>query len=243
MPVSKEKILSDIRRLASANGGVAPGRLTLESEAGIRESDWRGVYWAKYSDAVKEAGLEPNKLTIAYRPDQLLGILAKVTSELGHLPTYAELRLRGRSQESFPADASFARLGNKKEQIEKLLDYSRRNEGLEEVIALCEKALSSHLSENTNDQPDCIDSDGFVYLFKSGRRYKFGFTNDLDRRITELAHQTAEPINKIHAIRTDDPSGIEAYWKRRFASKCVHNEWFTLDAKDVAAFRRRKKFM
>jgi hypothetical protein len=46
MPTSKDEILDEIRRLAKANG-IVPGRLALETEAGIKESDWRGVYWAK----------------------------------------------------------------------------------------------------------------------------------------------------------------------------------------------------
>ena len=242
MAISKEMILQEIRRIAKANGGIAPGRLVLESEAGIRESDWRGMYWAKYGDAVKEAGLEPNKRTAAYSKEHILSILARLTKEIGHIPTYSELRLKARKQKDIPADKVFTRLGSKTEIVAQLLDYCRTQSGFADVASICERSLAEQpvVTEEAAASPEM---NGFVYLLKSGRRYKFGFTNDLDRRIRELTHQTSEPIKKVHSIRTDDPSGIEAYWKNRFADKCVHNEWFTLTAKDVAAFKRRKKFM
>lgn len=240
--MNKETILKEIQRIAAANGGVAPGRLALESETGIRESAWRGVYWAKWNDAVREAGLEPNKKVTAYPKDQVLHILAKLTKEIGHIPTYAELRLKSRTQPGIPADKVFTRLGGKSEIVTELREYCESRPEFSDVVAICEESLVA-LAPDSDIRTALTDADGIVYLLKSGRRYKFGFTNDIDRRISELANQTAEKIFNVHSIRTDDPSGIEAYWKRRFAAKCVHNEWFTLDAKDVAAFRRRKKFM
>ena len=241
MPPSKETILDAIRRLAAKNGGGAPGRLALETEAGIRETDWRGVYWAKYSDAVTEAGLAPNEMAKAYPKEHLLSVLCEVTSQLGHIPTYDELKLAKRRNADIPSATVFGRLGSKRDQVRQLLDYSRSN-AISAVAEICEATLGSTQTDDLIE-PESDETEGFVYLLKSGRRYKIGFTNDLDRRITALSHQTAEPINKIHSIRTDDPSGIEAYWKRRFASKCVHNEWFELTPKDVLAFKRRKKFM
>jgi len=227
--------------LAKANG-IVPGRLALETESGIKESDWRGVYWAKYSDAVKEAGLEPNKITTAYPKEHLLETLANLTREFGHIPTYSELRLKGRNQPDIPT--VFSRLGSKPEIVAQLLGFCKGRPEYDDVRTICQNTLTAIPNSNESSD-DSSDGDGFVYLIKSGRHYKIGRTNDPDRRERELGNQTVEKNVRVHSIRTDDPSGIEAYWHRRFADKRVRSdgEWFALTAKDVAAFKRRKKFM
>ena len=223
---------------------MTPGRLALETECGIRESDWKGVHWVKWNDAVREAGLEPNKMQEAYASDHLLGLLAQLSKEIGHIPTEADLRMKARKAPGFPNGKTFGRLGSKPERIGLLLDFCQKHSEYAEVVSLCDSALAS-LPEIQDDELTSTEKEGVVYLIRSGRHFKIGFTYDLERRESALAYQTVHKNVKVHSFRTDDPSGIEAYWHKRFADKRVRSdaEWFALNAKDVTAFRRRKRFM
>ena len=54
--MDKQHIIEEIKRNAQENGGEPLGRHRFLTETGIRESDWIGRYWTKWSDAVREAG-------------------------------------------------------------------------------------------------------------------------------------------------------------------------------------------
>jgi hypothetical protein len=79
-----------------------------------------------------------------------------------------------------------------------------------------------------------------VYLLRSGNKFKIGFSIAALNRATTINTSSAEGVQVLHIIRTDDPRGIEAYWHNRFAEKRGNGEWFALSAADVTAFKRRK---
>jgi hypothetical protein len=107
--MTKQHILEEIRRTAKANGGVPLGFRRFYSETGIKVSDWRGVYWARWSDAVRAAGLEPNQKKIAYADDLLIEKIILLARELGHFPIFSDLRLKSHDDDGFPSDQAFSR--------------------------------------------------------------------------------------------------------------------------------------
>lgn len=99
------------------------------------------------------------------------------------------------------------------------------------------------LSKGT--EPECAGEEvdqagpGCVYLVRSGQHFKIGRTNALETRMRALARQLPEKLIVIHHIKTDDPSGIETYWHRRFAKQRQNGEWFALSPDDVEVFTAR----
>ncbi len=237
--MDKAHILAEIKRTATANGGTPLGRARFAAETGIKESDWSGRYWARWGDAIREAGFVPNKLQSAYEHMDLLEKYARMALELGRLPTTPDLRMKGRQDMTFPSHNTFQRLGKKAELVARLREFCKARGGYEEVVQMCDE-----YAPRTAEQPDAIPRQdveiGFIYLIKSGRFYKIGRSNAVGRREYELALQLPELATTIHVIRTDDPVGIEAYWHNRFAAKRKNGEWFDLDKADIAAFKRRK---
>lgn len=239
--VTKAHILQEIKRTAEANGGKALGIQRFKSETGIKSSDWMGRYWARWSDAIDEAGYLPNQLVTAYDTEELLDKYARLAQQLGRLPTSADLRLKAHDDPTFPSNSTFDNKfdNSKSNLVKRLLEYCKSQNEYKDVIRLCREYAPRR--QQTSDESTHQEGEfGFVYLIKSGRFYKIGRSNAAGRREYELAIQLPEEVKRIHVIRTDDPSGIETYWHKRFEAKQKKGEWFDLDAADVAAFKRRK---
>ncbi|HEY8774962.1 MAG TPA: hypothetical protein VIM33_00605 [Gaiellaceae bacterium] len=101
--MDREHVLEEIRRTAEANRGIPLGRARFEAETGIHEHDWRGRFWARWSDALVEAGFEPNELQGRYDEDVVLAKLVDEIRRLQTMPTVAELNLRRREDSTFPS--------------------------------------------------------------------------------------------------------------------------------------------
>lgn len=239
--LTKQDIIKAIQETAKQNGGIPLGIDRFAKETGI--STWEiGKHWARFGDAQQEAGFSPNQKTIAHDEELLLSSFVDLMRELGQFPTRGEMRLKRSKQPDFPTDTVYyRRFGGKKSLAEKISEYAEKK-GYDDVVKICQPIIESPEEEQEEDTGGGMPV-GEVYLFKSGRYYKIGKTNDTVRRGNELRIQLPEKMNLIHSIKTDDPSGIEAYWHKRFESKRMQGEWFDLNSSDIKTFKRWRKIV
>lgn len=207
-------------------------------ETGVAQHQWRGKFWARWGDALVEAGYQPNDWIARLDSDAILTGVIAACRHFGRLPTKDEIEIYRKSAPSIPTANSIARhFGSRSGLIAALAKRSTGDRELADIGAM--------LPERRETDPTPLASaprtpEGFVYLIRSGDFYKVGRSDDLERRIREIRIALPDKATLVHTIRTDDSSGIEAYWHRRFEDKRANGEWFKLSPADISAFKRRK---
>jgi len=238
--MDKSEIIEAIKRLAKENGDKGPGSALVQNRTGMRKSDWYPHHWLRWGDALLEAGYEPNLFQTAFSDEVLIQSYISLARELRHLPVEGEVRRRASDDKAFPNHTAFARFGGKEKLLDAVSRYCEAHADHEDVVALLGHrglGTTSRVARETRV------ATGFVYLMKSGRHHKIGRTVSVGSRERQLAIKIPIPPTTIHAIETDDPSGVEAYWHRRFAEKRGEGEWFDLSADDIKAFKRWKRIV
>lgn len=233
----REHIISEIQRLAALNDGQAPGQTAFVGATGIGETKWRGKYWARWGDALMEAGFQPNAWNNKSDPDAVLEGVIKACRHYGKLPVKAEFSMLRASDPSIPLPNTIRNhFGRQDDLVAALRKYAGTNPDYADVLAMLPVATPTRSAKVSGAKA----VDGHVYLIKSGDFYKVGRSDELERRVKEIRIALPDAATLIHAITTDDPPGIEAYWHRRFADRRANGEWFKLTTEDVKAFMRRK---
>ena len=243
--MNKKHIIEEIKRTAKENNGKPLGKQLFENETGIKYTDWFGKYWTKWSDAQREAGYEPSKWKTGYDKNFLIEQLIFLirNNKDGKFPTLGDIRMERSRTKSFPSSHAFDRLGTtKSEKAKKILAYCKNKSAYQDVVTCCRKVCEVSKKKEEYTPSESETEFGFVYLMRSGRYYKIGRSTYVEKRNYEIGIKLPEPLNVIHKIKTDDPTGIEAYWHKRFEEKRVRKnaEWFDLSSSDVKAFKRRK---
>lgn len=231
----RDEIIGEIRRLATANGGQPPGQIAFVRETGIQPHQWRGKFWARWGDALTEAGFAPNAWNAKLDSDVILSGLIEGVRHYGKMPTRDELEIYRQSNPVIPSEQAIKRhFGRRADLIEALRKRASEDASCADIAAL----LPPPAQPKPSTPPNVVE--GSVYLIKSGEFYKIGRSDDLERRVKEIRIALPDKATLVHTIRTDDPAGIEAYWHRRFADRRANGEWFRLSSLDVSAFRKRR---
>ena len=99
---TREYIIDQIRRVADKIGRP-PGRRVFEKETGIRISEWYGVFFRSWGNALKEAGYEPNEKQRKFSSENLLRKYAEAVRHFGRIPAEIDIRIYSRNREDFPS--------------------------------------------------------------------------------------------------------------------------------------------
>lgn len=237
--MTKEEIIREIQRTANENGGIPLGREKFHIVTNVKPSDWYGKIWAKWNDAVEEAGFEPNQMNSAFDDEFLLDNYALFVRELGKVPTAPELRMKARNTDGFPSHNTFLRYGSKKHLIGRLIQYCSSKSKFDDINSILYK--EQHILPSEFDELNSSNSSvGYVYLIEFGSEYKIGHSSNVERRFRELKTQMPYEGTIIHTIETGDPEGIESYWHQYFSGKRLKGEWFKLSKEDIRYFKKRK---
>src|SRR5437773_1770233 len=125
MAVAKERILSEIHRLAVENGGVPPGERAFTRLSRIKKGAWEGRFWIRWSQALEEAGYAANSWKQSVPEEDLLTRFAALARELGHFPLAAELKFKRHNDPDFPgAEGYRTRFGTLRGTADALLRYA-----------------------------------------------------------------------------------------------------------------------
>ena len=106
--MDRATIIAEIKRTAGENGGKPLGRQRLEAETGIKPHHLM-KHWARYGDALKEAGLSPNALQEPFDEAAVLRRVVELARELGRFPTWVDFRVKRTRDATFPSHGVFAR--------------------------------------------------------------------------------------------------------------------------------------
>ncbi|MDE0694337.1 MAG: GIY-YIG nuclease family protein [Boseongicola sp.] len=241
----RDQILEEIRRLAVANGGATPGQRWFEKETGIKQHQWRGKYWARWGDAVEEAGLPRNFANPKLDPDAVLDCLAEACRLYGRFPTDAQWKMHVRGKPDLPGVNAYRQAFGGREGAVVALRKRSVERGEQDLIEILEPDIERIEVADAADSPDSGNfarlkpRPHFVYLAKSANqgRYKIGHAKDAEARI--VGQRTTDPsLDLIHKIETRDPVGVERYWQDLFQEQRLDREWFDLNKGHVDYFRK-----
>ncbi len=243
--ISKEHLIAEIKRTATANKNRPLGDTAFYSETGLQLEQLWDAEIRSYGDLCELAGYPRNRMQKQLEPDQLFEPLALLTGALGHFPDWTDREMAHRKDRSFPSYEAYRTAQNKNGPLDRqLLEWCRSRHQHSKAYQIVEQHLSKQdgISPRSRRRGKIVN--GYVYLFRYGsssRDYKIGRSENVVRRHSQIASMIPGQLRIVHVIETDDPSGVERYWLQRLEHKLIDHkkEIFRLEPSDVVAFKSR----
>jgi hypothetical protein len=237
--MTKDLVAQRIHALAKERGGHVSLN-TFLVETGIKDKWLRTQPWFDgWNNLLQELGLVTKSFEVPRsQPEAVARAVAALIARDGKWPTEDELARERRRDAEFPSLKVIRPLRKSGALAALIVEAAATDPTLAPAGAIASAKVTVEPTPELGSTSERVR--GYVYLLRSGRRYKIGKSNDPSRRWREVRLELPDETHQVHTIPTDDPSGIETYWHQRFAAKRVRNtEFFELDAADVQAFKRR----
>lgn len=230
--LSKEFLAKAYRKECNVYGKVL-GERVFAKKTGLPVWHWR-KYWPTWSAFQADVGFEPNSRKLRIPDEYLLRRLAELTLKLDKLPLKRDLAEERRRDGSIPDHQTFGRMGRHNQRLQKLEAFCQSKPEFARVVEL----IRLDRGQRMGLQPDPERYQGIVWLTRQGNFHHLGHERATGQRLRRLATLTSLAPG-THIIQTDDPVGVEQYWRKRFRQKHVGRKTYKLEFKDVWAFRRR----
>jgi len=214
--VDKDYILGEIKKQAQLNGGRPIGIKKFCEATGIKENQVLGTYWTKWNDAVKEAGLTPNNMSVSYPEVVLINRMALFIRELGKLPTKVEIRHKAFLDATFPGiSAYYSTYFSAFDMAKKISDFCSANPEWADVAAICNKVYQDGLQEDRDYAEEMKDFKSFVICERICPGEYIFYTSEKPVSVNQLK---TEGIEIFHQIPCNSPSVALAKIRKEFAS-------------------------
>lgn len=227
-------------------GGNPPGEILFYRQTGLTKYVLRDAGVRSYGDLCELAGFQRRRLTERMTRDELFRPLALLAAKLKRFPDSTDREIAHREDATFPGYRAYRTAQDADGPLDlQLLEWCGSQPEHSEAAVILQSHVSQKADRPQRIQPVKRKITGYVYLMrygKSGRDYKLGMTDEVSRRHAQISGMYPGDLRIVHVIGTDDPNGIERYWKRRFESRQVQgkDEIFRLLPEDLVAFKSRK---
>src|SRR5262249_38427653 len=109
----------------------------FKTATGLTAGSWRGLYWARWSDALAEAGYQPNKFGAKFEIDRVIGSFIEAARHYKRLPTEPELRMFRRLRPDIRHEQTIrSYFGSKEQLLSNLRAWLENNAGYDDIIEM-----------------------------------------------------------------------------------------------------------